>query len=115
MALRVCLAPASVEVCHLLFSDPWPKRRHRERRVFNQEFLDGVARVLVPGGLLRVATDHAEYFGEMSQIWPGAAQFELCRRSENTSSFTTTFEERFQAKGAQIYRIVLRKRDREGD
>lgn len=104
------LAPESAEVCHLLFSDPWPKRRHNERRVFSAEFLRAVARVLIPGGLLRVATDHAEYFAQMENIWPGVAEFEVCPPGEVDSGFSTTFENRLRASGARIHRVVLRKR-----
>lgn len=108
-ALRTFLAPQSVEVCHLLFSDPWPKRRHHERRVFSEEFLHAVAEALIPGGLLRVATDHAEYFAAMQRIWPRVAQFEVCPHDGGETGFSTTFEERFRASGARIQRVVLRK------
>ncbi len=107
--LRTLLAPQSAEVCHLLFSDPWPKRRHQERRVFCEEFLGAVAHALIPGGLLRVATDHAEYFRAMQDIWPKVAEFELCPPDAGETGFSTTFEERFRASGARIHRVVLRK------
>ena len=109
-ALHTLLAPQSVEVCHLLFSDPWPKRRHHERRVFSVEFLRAVAGALIPGGLLRVATDHAEYFSAMEFIWPHAVDFEVCPPGESETGFSTTFESRFRASGAEIHRITLRKR-----
>ena len=45
----------------LLFPDPWPKRRHAERRFIGPDNLARLARVLVPGGELRVASDDAGY------------------------------------------------------
>lgn len=105
--LRTLLSPRSVAVCHLLFSDPWPKRRHHERRVFSEEFLRAVARVLVPGGLLRVATDHAEYFAEMNRIWPRVSAFTAYSPTEAELALTTTFENRFRADGLEIHRLVL--------
>lgn len=110
-ALRPLLAPGSVEVCHLLFSDPWPKRRHSTRRVFTVEFLCAVARVLMPGGMLRVATDHEEYFAAMERTWPRVSEFEVCPAGEIKPSFSTTFENRFRGGGARIHRVVLRKRE----
>ncbi len=109
-ALGTLLPPASVEVCHLLFSDPWPKRRHHNRRVVTEEFLGAVARVLRPGGLLRIATDHAEYFAQMERVWRRVPLFEICESGEAESAFRTTFESRLTAGGAQIYRSALRKR-----
>lgn len=111
-ALSSLLPAESAAVCHLLFSDPWPKRRHHSRRVFSAEFLRAVARALIPAGILRVATDHADYFSEMESIWTEMDAFQV--ESEKTdpvgSSFATTFEKRFHANGARIHRALLRKR-----
>ena len=49
-----------VHVVHLYFSDPWPKPKHHKNRVIQHAFLAQVWRVLVPGGELRVVTDHDE-------------------------------------------------------
>jgi tRNA (guanine-N7-)-methyltransferase len=46
----------------LNFSDPWPKRRHRERRVFGPAFLERIERALVPDGKLHFQTDVGWYF-----------------------------------------------------
>ncbi len=45
----------------LLFPDPWPKKRHAPRRFVNPDNLKEIARILKPGGLFRVATDHPVY------------------------------------------------------
>ena len=51
------LPDASVGRCFLLFSDPWPKRRHRARRLIGPGTADTLARVLRPGADLRIASD----------------------------------------------------------
>ena len=45
-----------------LFSDPWPKRRHRERRVFRPEVLDLIESRLKPEGGLWFRSDVGWYF-----------------------------------------------------
>ncbi|MDG2284742.1 MAG: tRNA (guanosine(46)-N7)-methyltransferase TrmB [Alphaproteobacteria bacterium] len=45
----------------VLFPDPWPKRRHQERRIVQRETLNKFIRLLVPGGELRLATDDPQY------------------------------------------------------
>lgn len=55
------LPAGSVERVYLLFPDPWRKLRHHKRRIFNHHFLDEVARLLPPGGILQLATDHRDY------------------------------------------------------
>jgi tRNA (guanine-N7-)-methyltransferase len=55
------LAPASIARAFILFPDPWPKTRHRKRRLIQPEFLNELARVLQPGAQVRFATDWADY------------------------------------------------------
>ncbi len=51
----------SIDKVFLLFPDPWPKKRHAERRFVNPDNLEQIARILKKGGILRVATDHKVY------------------------------------------------------
>lgn len=62
------LPGASVSVFHLYFPDPWPKRRHASRRVFQKSFLAEIRRVLRPDGVLRLMTDNEPYFAEMREL-----------------------------------------------
>jgi len=55
------LPPASIARVDLLYPDPWPKRRHWKRRFVSVANLDRIARVLVPGGSFRVASDIDDY------------------------------------------------------
>ena len=51
----------SLDKVFLLFPDPWPKKRHAPRRFINPDNLKVLARIIKPGGILRVATDHKIY------------------------------------------------------
>ena len=104
------LLPAeSVEVFHLLFPDPWPKRRHHVRRVFTSELLASLARALTPDGLFRVATDDTDYFQEMTRVLARVSFFEEYADIAATAVPSTTFEKRFLERGLEIHRLVLRK------
>jgi tRNA (guanine-N7-)-methyltransferase len=59
--LLAWLPAASLSRVDLLYPDPWPKRRHWKRRFVQQESIAALARVLLPGGELRFATDWADY------------------------------------------------------
>jgi tRNA (guanine-N7-)-methyltransferase len=50
----------------LMFPDPWPKMRHAKRRFVHPALLADIARVLVPGGEWRIASDDPTY-----QAWVG--------------------------------------------
>lgn len=45
----------------ILFPDPWPKLRHHKRRLVATPTLDLLARAMVDGAELRLATDDASY------------------------------------------------------
>ncbi len=55
------LPDAFFDRIYLLFPDPWPKKRHASRRFVNLENIRELARILKPGGILRIATDHKIY------------------------------------------------------
>ncbi len=55
------LAPGSLAMIYVLFPDPWPKTRHHKRRLIQADTVALMARALVPGGRLRVATDVRSY------------------------------------------------------
>ncbi len=55
------LPAASLDRIFLLFPDPWPKARHRKRRLLQAPFVAEAARTLQRGGLLLFATDWADY------------------------------------------------------
>ena len=55
------LPEASISRSFVLFPDPWPKKRHRERRIFSPVLLDKLSRLLRPGAELRFASDIADY------------------------------------------------------
>ena len=52
----------SVSRLHLVCPDPWPKAKHHRRRMIQQNFLETVHQLLVPGGVFIFKTDHEEYF-----------------------------------------------------
>ena len=64
--LEQFVPPGSVAAVHVLYPDPWWKRRHRKRRLLGEDlgdrFLDLVLRALEPTGRLHVRTDVGEYF-----------------------------------------------------
>ena len=56
-----CLPDACTDCVHVLFPDPWPKRRHKNRRMVDRDFLVEVLRLLKVAGRLRLVTDDPEY------------------------------------------------------
>lgn len=61
--LNLVQALRNESVARLLipFPDPWPKARHRKRRLIGPHSAAEFARVLAPGGRLEIASDDASY------------------------------------------------------
>ena len=109
-AVRYLLPENSVETFYLSFPDPWPKRRHQQRRIFTGEFLDAIAAALEQGGALRVATDHLDYFHQIERLSRAHPEFEIVPRSQDKVLIPLTkFERKFCEQGMPIYRLTLRK------
>lgn len=100
------IAAGAIDRVYLMYSDPWPKKRHWNRRFVQTETLDALARILRPGGLFRVATDHMDHarwvlwhtlrhpaFG-----WTARGPEDWRRRP--TDGFPTRYEEKALAAGS---------------
>jgi tRNA (guanine-N7-)-methyltransferase len=112
--LEQLIAPGSVDAAHVYFPDPWWKTRHHKRRIFNPEFLDRLARVIRPGGLLHHWTDVADYFAMVCRLMSGSATFQLCpppeeREAENDMDYQTSFERKKRKLGFPIYRAMWQR------
>jgi len=107
-AVRYLLPASSVETFYLLFPDPWPKRRHQQRRIFTREFLDAIAVALEEHGFLRVATDQIDYFRQIERLSHTDSKFQIVDRDEVVLP-ATKFERTFRAQSLPIYRLTLRK------
>lgn len=105
-AVRQMLPAGSVALFHLMFPDPWPKRRHWRRRVVTEDFFASIHRALAPHGLFRIATDQTDYFREIQRLAGQSAQFVISSDAEPHRA-PSAFEKRFSP--SEIYRLVLQK------
>ena len=69
--LRDMIPHGTLAGIHVYFPDPWPKKRHRKRRLIQPPFVHELALRLAPGGYLHCATDWEEYARQMLEV-PGA-------------------------------------------
>lgn len=53
---------ASFRSIYMLFSDPWPKRRHHKNRLLQKKFLIAAAKHAAPGTPFYFRTDHTDYY-----------------------------------------------------
>ena len=107
-AVERLLPAESVSVFHLMFPDPWPKRRHAPRRLVSETFLLSLHRALCPEGIVRIATDAPDYFRQITRLTSQSQHFAVIAASSPMTA-TSKFERRFTQEGAAIHRLGLRK------
>ena len=113
--LVAALTPQSLARVFILFPDPWPKERHKKRRLVSTETLDGLARVMVDGAALRIATDdrdYAQWIEERGDAHRAFARIALPVRPEDWPQ--TRYEKKAAAQGRAARLFLYRRRDRGG-
>jgi tRNA (guanine-N7-)-methyltransferase len=100
---------ASLQAVHVYFPDPWWKKRHHKRRLFNEEFVAQCPRVLKPGGRLHVVTDVEEYFHVMKELLTRQPRLRELPPPEvkpaiHDLDYLTNFERKYRKEGRPIYR-----------
>jgi tRNA (guanine-N7-)-methyltransferase len=102
------LRDASVACFWVNFPDPWPKKRHFKRRLLQPGFVRLLASKLVPGGHLKIATDHPGYAEWIAEILPAVEILENAyapdpyRRSE-AGRLPTAYELLWRAEGRDFH------------
>ncbi len=108
------IVPQSVSAFHIYFPDPWPKRRHHRRRFVTAKTLARIHELLLPGGLLEIATDDADYYGWMKNAlvesriqWAGRR--ETVNQRIAYPELKTSYELKFEAEKRPLYYLELKK------
>ena len=115
----------SLAEVRIFFPDPWPKKRHHKRRLIQREFLRRLHCRMQVGGIVRLATDWAEYARWMVEHFAENSGFELIsdeiRAAEAAPSPSVAAEDiravtKFEARGERLgheirdlqYRTIVR-------
>jgi tRNA (guanine-N7-)-methyltransferase len=109
------LNPESLTAIYINCPDPWPKKRHRQRRLVNPEFMLLALHYLQPGGEFHLSTDFAEYAGSVADALARTTGFRNCLpvpvALERPGYPLSKYMRRFLEKGQPIHFIHHRKRE----
>jgi len=109
---------ASVSCFHIYFPDPWPKKRHHKRRFFCDENLAQLLRCLIPGGIINIATDHEDYFRQMSEVLGRIFEAGIMERidfirpagARDGEQVGANYERKYLKQGRKTYILAARKK-----
>jgi len=101
---------------HIYFPDPWPKKRHHKRRMIQAPLLRQLHRVLKPEGLVRIVTDHDDYFqwmedhvAQVTDIFD-REPFERPVSADEGEVVGTNFERKYRREGRPFHGMTLRRK-----
>ena len=115
--LMARLPDGSLDRIFVLFPDPWQKARHHKRRLVGHAFAAEAARLLRPGGRLRLATDWADYADQMLRVILAEPRFEWTAgraadwREAPTDHIVTRYEAKRLGDCAPVWLEFLRRPD----
>lgn len=116
--LLPALPENSIGRVFVLFSDPWPKKRHHRRRFLNRDSLDQLARLMKNGAELRFVSDHTGYIRWVLELIQGHPDFTWpVRRPRDWRELPddwvmTRYEAKARRQGISCVYLGIRRRSR---
>lgn len=102
LAMATMLPPGSAREVWTFFPDPWPKRKHQDRRLVSASLADSVWTALEAEGVWRLATDWGPYGIAMRRLLDADRRFVL----ESTDRAPLRPTTRFEQKGLDVGRTI---------
>lgn len=103
-----------IDKIYLNFSDPWPKVRHKKRRLTSGTFLPMYGRILKDTGLLQFKTDNRDLFdfsikeAKKYNLEIIELDYDIHKNGPMPDNVMTEYEEKFYKLGNPIMRMVVK-------
>ncbi len=109
------LPDALFDEIYVLYPDPWPKKRHAQRRFINDENIPVLWRLLKPKGKVFLATDVAQYAEWAIQRMDESHLFNQIKKDTKTPPkgwISTRYEQKGLKAGRQPNYMIFQKKDK---
>ncbi|MFA5514703.1 MAG: tRNA (guanosine(46)-N7)-methyltransferase TrmB [Desulfuromonadales bacterium] len=107
------LGAQSLAAVYINCPDPWPKKRHRRRRLVNEEFLANLIFYLQPSGDFYFSSDVHDYAAAVAQLLPNMAGWKNALTEPLVNELPdyplSKYMDRFLAQNLPIYFVHYRK------
>ena len=108
------LAKGSLSTVYINCPDPWPKKKHRKRRLVNRQFMEFLLDYLAPGADFFFATDFDDYGMDVACFMPSVQGVRNMLapdlyRHELEGYHLSKYMRKFMAEGKKIYFVHYRK------
>ena len=97
----------------MFYPDPWPKRKHHKRRLFQQDFLSLISKKLKQGSIFYFKTDWEDYFRDAQKIVQISDGWKEQKREDLANYLKclpqTSFEKKALSAKRDLKEIILKK------
>ncbi len=100
----------SLGLVYILHPDPWPKRRHHNRRLINAEFLRLLATKMAKNAEVLIITDHLDYANAVSAVTQEVTDIFSFKFDNYPSITKTKYRLKADAKGIESKYFCLIKK-----
>ena len=96
------------DTVYVLFPDPWPKKRHKKRRIVNEEFLKKIFVILKEKGKVFFSTDNLDYYTNVKTIIKKFTNIKV-KKIKKIVTIKTKFYLKAEKKGNKINSLLFSK------
>jgi len=102
----------TIQNCYVLFPDPWPRNKHRHRRLLQKDFCKLIVTKLRASGKFTLATDVKDYatwaFANLQSLddVPQPAQLTITQAAP-TDLTATYFKEKWEKMGRSFWYVEI--------
>ena len=96
------------DIIYILFPDAWPKKRHKKRRIVNEEFLKKIIETLKKKGKIFFSTDNLDYFINVKTIIKNFPNIKV-KKINKIVTIKTKFYLKAEKKGNKINSLLISK------
>ncbi len=107
--VRNVIAENSLSRIYVKFPDPWPRKKHRERRLLRASFFKLLSTRLEDGGHLSFTTDHAEYFNFALEEARSTGYFQITKGEPPSAALETKYARKWREMKKEIFHAEFKK------
>lgn len=107
LIMRDFLPQHSIDRIYVNFPDPWPRKRHRDRRLLQQRFFALAASRLRDGGRLLLTTDQEPYLDESLGEAEASGYFSAHRGHPPPETLATKYASKWESRGSSFFHATF--------
>ena len=98
---------------YILFPDPWPKQKHKKRRLINKRFVERLVSICEEESSVYILTDDTDYLSQISFCFENEKTFKLINneidflKNESSPIYSTKYYNRAVIKKMKIFSLLF--------